>query len=324
LQAQDEAAGMADDAGGEVEEPVAQRLGFGVGQWAGKQQRLGKAGEVLGGKDELEPDGVAAPPVEGEVGQAGGLGGADAVLDPGPLAVPQLQPGKVRVGLVGDKALEAVAVVVGEAQLGAGMGILPAADPPGAGRPGVQVDPAGQLAHLGAVADLAVGLHRGRPGRLGLGQDRLADMGVDRHAKPEPDPLVGQVPGQPGAGSGAVASHQHGLVGGRQLRQGEVHQLRDGPASASQLANGERVTAQAIGTAIGALHQRGLVERTPDPGDGRKTIVSLTDPGRSAFTVREQTVIDRMVQAVESGYTPAERRQLAAAAPLLERLADLL
>jgi DNA-binding MarR family transcriptional regulator len=99
---------------------------------------------------------------------------------------------------------------------------------------------------------------------------------------------------------------------------------RDGPASASQLANGERVTAQAIGAAIGALHQRGLVERAPDPGDRRKTIVSLTDPGQSAFTVREQTVIDRMVQAVASGYTPAERRQLAAAAPLLERLADLL
>src|SRR4029453_3430078 len=99
---------------------------------------------------------------------------------------------------------------------------------------------------------------------------------------------------------------------------------RDGPASASQLANGERVTAQAIGAAIGALHQRGLVERNPDPGDRRKTIVSLTDPGQSAFTGREQTVIDRLVQAVESGYTPAERRQLAAAAPLLERLADLL
>jgi DNA-binding MarR family transcriptional regulator len=99
---------------------------------------------------------------------------------------------------------------------------------------------------------------------------------------------------------------------------------RDGPASASQLANGERVTAQAIGAAIGALHQRGLVERTPDPGDHRKTILSLTDPGRSAFTVREQTVIDRMVEALESGCTAAERRQLAAAAPLLERLADLL
>jgi DNA-binding MarR family transcriptional regulator len=99
---------------------------------------------------------------------------------------------------------------------------------------------------------------------------------------------------------------------------------RDGPATASQLANGERVTAQAIGAAIGALHQRGLVERTPDPHDRRKTIISLTDPGRSAFTVRQQTVIDHMVQAVASGYTAAERRRLAAAAPLLERLADLL
>jgi DNA-binding MarR family transcriptional regulator len=99
---------------------------------------------------------------------------------------------------------------------------------------------------------------------------------------------------------------------------------RDGPASASRLANGERVTAQAVGAAVAALHQRGLVQRTPDPHDRRKTIVSLTDPGRSALTLREQAVIDRMVQAVASGYTPAERRQLAAAAPLLERLADLL
>jgi DNA-binding MarR family transcriptional regulator len=99
---------------------------------------------------------------------------------------------------------------------------------------------------------------------------------------------------------------------------------RDGPASASQLANGERVTAQAVGAAIGALRRRGLVQRTPDARDRRKAIVSLTDPGRSALTVREQTVIDRMVEAVASGCTPAERRQLAAAAPLLERLADLL
>jgi DNA-binding MarR family transcriptional regulator len=99
---------------------------------------------------------------------------------------------------------------------------------------------------------------------------------------------------------------------------------RDGPASASQLANGERVTAQAVGAAVGALRQRGLVERAPDSRDRRKSIVSLTDPGRSALTVREQTVIDRLVEAVESGCTPAERRQLAAAAPLLEHLADLL
>lgn len=99
---------------------------------------------------------------------------------------------------------------------------------------------------------------------------------------------------------------------------------RDGPASASELANGERVTAQAVGAAVAALDRRGLVERTPDAGDRRRLVVSLTDPGRSALTMRDQTVIDRMVAAVESGCTPAERRRLAAAAPLLERLADLL
>jgi hypothetical protein len=47
----------------------------------------------------------------------------------------------------------------------------------------VQVDPAGQLAHLGAIANPAVGVDRQRPGLLGLGQDRLTDMDVDRHAQ---------------------------------------------------------------------------------------------------------------------------------------------
>jgi hypothetical protein len=108
LQAKDRAAGVADDPPGGVEQPVAQGLGLGHRERAVEQQRLGPDGEVLGGKDQLQPDAVAAPPVEGEVGKAGGLGGADAVLDPGALTVAQLQPGQVMVGLVGDEDLEAV------------------------------------------------------------------------------------------------------------------------------------------------------------------------------------------------------------------------
>jgi hypothetical protein len=53
---------MADDPGGDVQQPVAQRLGLGDHQRASQQQRLGPAGEVLGGQDQFEPDGVAAPP----------------------------------------------------------------------------------------------------------------------------------------------------------------------------------------------------------------------------------------------------------------------
>jgi hypothetical protein len=112
LPAQDDPAGVADDPGGHMQQPVAQRLGLGHGQVAVQQQYLGPGGEILGGKDQLQPDAVAPPQVEGEVGQAGSLGGADAVLDPGALAVPQLQGAQIRVGLVGEEDLEAVPVKV--------------------------------------------------------------------------------------------------------------------------------------------------------------------------------------------------------------------
>ena len=64
----------------------------------------------------------------------------------------------------------------------------------------------------GAMAELAVGVDCWCPGRLGLGEDRLADVGVDRHTHREPHILIAQVPGQPGAGPGAVASDQDRLV----------------------------------------------------------------------------------------------------------------
>ena len=121
-----------------------------------------------------------------EVRKAGGLGGADAVLDAGALPVAQLKGGEVAVGLVGGEHLEAVAVVVGEAQLGAGVGVFAAAQHAGAHRPVAQVDPAGQLADLGAVAELAARINRGGPDRFGLGEDRLTDVGVDLHPQGVP------------------------------------------------------------------------------------------------------------------------------------------
>jgi hypothetical protein len=186
--------------------------------------------EVLGGQDQLQPDGVAAPVVEGEVAQAGGFGGADAILDAGALAVAQLQAGQVAVGLVGEEDLEAVPVVVGEAQLRTGVGVFPAADRARAWWPVAKVDPAGQLDHLRTTADLAIGVDRWDPGRFGLGEDRLADMLIDLHAQREPDTLVAWVPGQPGAGPGAIRAHQHRLLvaDGGQLRQRRGRPARSG------------------------------------------------------------------------------------------------
>jgi hypothetical protein len=46
---------VTNDPGGDMEQPVAQRLGLGHGQGAVQQQRLGPAAKVLGGQDQLQP-----------------------------------------------------------------------------------------------------------------------------------------------------------------------------------------------------------------------------------------------------------------------------
>ena len=72
---------MADDAGGHMQQSVAQGLGLGDPEVALQQQGLRPAAQVLSGQHQLQPDLVAAEQVEGEVAQPGGLAAADAVLD---------------------------------------------------------------------------------------------------------------------------------------------------------------------------------------------------------------------------------------------------
>ncbi|MEW1864006.1 MarR family transcriptional regulator [Streptomyces sp. NPDC088194] len=100
------------------------------------------------------------------------------------------------------------------------------------------------------------------------------------------------------------------------------HLERSGPTTSSALAREVQITAQAMGTTIGALHTRGLVERRPDPDDGRRAVLTVTDAGRQALRDKRNARTELIAQALTSGmFTPAELDQLAAAAALLERLA---
>jgi hypothetical protein len=118
LQAQCRAAGVEGEAAGGVQEPVAQGLVFADGQLVVEREQLGPGDEVLGDERYLHPDGVVIKAAEREVFEAGLLGGADAVLGVSAGAVQALEPGRVAVE-VGQGSQEAVAVVVGEGQLGA-------------------------------------------------------------------------------------------------------------------------------------------------------------------------------------------------------------
>jgi DNA-binding MarR family transcriptional regulator len=97
---------------------------------------------------------------------------------------------------------------------------------------------------------------------------------------------------------------------------------RGGPATAAALARAEQITPQAMGTTLGALQVRGLVERSPDPQDRRRVVMSLTEAGVEMLRRRRGARSRQLAQVLGERFTAAELAALAAAAPLIERLAE--
>ena len=128
LEAELGAAAVEREPSGDVQQPVAQPLGFGFGELAVEQQRLGPDDQVVREQHDLKPHLVERERLERELLKARVLVVADAVLDVRVLAVAALDDRDILVALVGEDRLEAVAVVVGEAQLRAGVRALTADD----------------------------------------------------------------------------------------------------------------------------------------------------------------------------------------------------
>jgi DNA-binding MarR family transcriptional regulator len=97
---------------------------------------------------------------------------------------------------------------------------------------------------------------------------------------------------------------------------------RGGPATPGELAKLEQISPQSMGATLGALEERGLVARRPDPSDGRRAVISQTEAGRQMLQDKRNARTQQLAQALSTGFTPAELGQLMAAAPLLERLAQ--
>ncbi|MFF3446609.1 MarR family winged helix-turn-helix transcriptional regulator [Streptomyces sp. NPDC002667] len=101
------------------------------------------------------------------------------------------------------------------------------------------------------------------------------------------------------------------------------HLARSGPTTSSALAREVQITAQAMGATLGALRDRGLVERRPDPNDGRRALLTVTEAGHQALKNKRNARAELIARALTGGtFSPTELEQLAAAAPLLERLAQ--
>lgn len=97
---------------------------------------------------------------------------------------------------------------------------------------------------------------------------------------------------------------------------------RDGPATVSALARAEGVRQQSMGATISTLEAAGLVKGSPDPADGRQTILSLTDACREMIQASRAAKEDWLFHAIQTKLPPAEQEQLATALELLKRIAD--
>jgi DNA-binding MarR family transcriptional regulator len=97
---------------------------------------------------------------------------------------------------------------------------------------------------------------------------------------------------------------------------------RGGPTTSAALARLEQISPQSMGATLGALEARGLVERRPDPGDGRRVVLSLTEAGLEALRSRRNQRTEQLAKALATGFSRSELKQLMAVAPLIERLAQ--
>ncbi|MFG3521363.1 MarR family winged helix-turn-helix transcriptional regulator [Nocardia nova] len=93
-----------------------------------------------------------------------------------------------------------------------------------------------------------------------------------------------------------------------------------GPATATQLAHAAGMRPQSMAKIVRALEEAGLIAGTPDPADGRKTVLDLTEAARDEFRTGRRAKEDWLTRVIEAEFTDAEIRQLADAVGLLDRI----
>jgi DNA-binding MarR family transcriptional regulator len=80
-------------------------------------------------------------------------------------------------------------------------------------------------------------------------------------------------------------------------------------ASATQIRHALRMPAPHVTTLVDRLRERGLVQRSRDPHDGRAVRITLTAEGQS-LAARLQAASEHMEDGVQAALTVAERTQL--------------
>jgi DNA-binding MarR family transcriptional regulator len=102
-----------------------------------------------------------------------------------------------------------------------------------------------------------------------------------------------------------------------------LHTLsRVGPCRLSDLVRTEQIKQPALTSAVAKLERDGLIERRPDPYDGRAWMLSLTADGQSVVSRRHADRAVRLRRLIDR-LSPADRTLLLSIAGVLDQVVQL-
>ncbi|MGH3262954.1 MAG: MarR family winged helix-turn-helix transcriptional regulator [Trebonia sp.] len=99
------------------------------------------------------------------------------------------------------------------------------------------------------------------------------------------------------------------------------HLARTGASSPSRISRDERQRPQSLTRVFAELEADGLIERHPDAGDGRQSVLVLTGSGRASLAADMQ-LRDRWLADAMNRLSPVELGVLALAAGIIERIGE--
>jgi DNA-binding MarR family transcriptional regulator len=94
----------------------------------------------------------------------------------------------------------------------------------------------------------------------------------------------------------------------------------EGGVTASELASAEGVRHQSMTATVTSLAAMGLVERSPDPADGRRLLITLTAEGHRRVEEGRQARTEWLAGRLQDRCTEQERQVVIAAMAVLQRL----